>query len=61
MAGLRIYDVNTDAYRDATQADIDQLQAVANAYGRLRNRINEDHAVLQNELKAIRSKAGLPA
>ena len=61
MAGLRIYDVHTDAYRDATQVDLDQLQAVSQAYGRLRDRIAEDHAQLQVELKTIRSKAGLPA
>jgi endonuclease/exonuclease/phosphatase family metal-dependent hydrolase len=61
MAGLRIYSIITDEYRDATQADLDQLQAVERAYGRLRARIDEDHAQLQAELKLIRSKAGEPA
>lgn len=61
MAGLRIYDIHLDDFRDATQVDLDQLQTVANAYGRLRDRIAEDHAALQEELKKIRSKAGVPA
>lgn len=61
MATLRIYDLFHDEYRDATQVDLDMLQATANAYGRLRGRIAEDHEQLQTELKLIRSKAGVPA
>jgi hypothetical protein len=60
MPTLRIYDITTDAYRDATQVDLDQLQTVANAYGRLRDTIAEHHATLMAEVKAIRSKAGVP-
>ncbi len=35
-AGLRIYDVSVDEYRDPTQEDLDQLVAVSQAYGRVR-------------------------
>jgi hypothetical protein len=61
MPTLRIYDIHEDAFRDATQVDLDQLQVVANAYGRLRDTIAEQHAKLQQELREIRSKAGVPA
>jgi predicted transcriptional regulator len=60
MATLRLYDIHIDDYRDATQVDLDQLQEVANAYALLRSRLAEDHAALQERLRAIRSKAGVP-
>jgi predicted transcriptional regulator len=60
MATLRIYDISIDDYRDATQVDLDQLQEVANAYAQLRSRMAEDHAALQDRLRVIRSKAGVP-
>lgn len=61
MATLRIYDVHTDEYRDATQVDLDQMQAVVNAYWRLRASIAQDHEQLQRELREIKSRAGVPA
>lgn len=61
MAGLRIYDVNTDDYRDATQVDLDQLMAVAASRGKIVAFIEQEQARLSVELKLIRSKAGVPA
>lgn len=60
MATLRIYDIQTDDYRDATQVDIDQMAEVVQAYGALRQRLDEDYAALQERLRVIRSKAGVP-
>jgi hypothetical protein len=57
---LRIFDIEAGDYRDATQADLDELQAIRTAYGRIQSRFAEDRAVLVAELKAIRSRAGLP-
>ena len=59
--GLRIYDITIDNFREPTQADIDELAQVAAAYIRLRSLIDQNHAVLQDTLRATRSKAGLPA
>jgi hypothetical protein len=56
----RIYDIEKDEYRDATQADIEMLSAVAKSYGNIRKFVDQEHARLQEELKQIRSRAGLP-
>lgn len=57
---LRYYDVTTDAYRDMTQADADELMAIRTAYGRIQARFLADCGALLEELKAIRSRAGMP-
>lgn len=56
---LRIFDTATSNYRDATQADIDELQAIRTAYGRLQARYGEDRALLVAEIAGIRSRAGM--
>ena len=56
---LRIWDTESALYRDATQADLDELQAIRVAYGRIQARFSEDRAVLVAELTRIRSKAGM--
>ncbi len=58
---LRIYDVHLDAFRDATQADIDILSAVANSRAELRTAFETIDDKLAARLREIRSKAGLPA
>lgn len=58
---LRIYDIVLDNWRDATQADIDKLGAVARAYGQLRAAVETVHAELQADVRRIQSQAGLPA
>lgn len=57
---LRIFDTETADYRDCTQTDIDELMAVRVAYGRLQTRYQEDRAVLLEEIRTIRSRAGKP-
>lgn len=57
---LRYYDVTTDAYRDMTQADADELMAIRTAYGRIQARFSEDRGMLLEELRTIRSRAGMP-
>lgn len=57
---LRIYDISIDAYRDVTQLDLDEYQAVANAYGLIQQAIQTHHAQLRVEIAKIRSRAGAP-
>jgi hypothetical protein len=57
---LRYYDINTNDYRDCTQADLDELLEIRKAYGRIQARFQEDRAQLLVDLKAIRSRAGMP-
>lgn len=38
---LQIYDINIDQYREPTQADLDALQCVVQAYGELRHEIRQ--------------------
>ena len=47
---LRIYDISTDAFRDATQKDISDLSAAANAYGRIRSDMEKTHAKLMADV-----------
>lgn len=53
---LSIYDIGIDATREATQADIDMLMAVSNAYGRLRAAVADTHAELVHTIAGLRSK-----
>lgn len=40
---LRIYDVATDKWRPATQADIDRLWAIVQAWGRAVSEVRRSH------------------
>lgn len=51
---LKIYDVALDATRDATQADLDALVAVSNAYGRIMTSLTEIRGGLAFEMDKIR-------
>lgn len=53
---LRIYDINIDETRDATQDDIDTLMAVNNAYGRLRTAVADVHTEVLAAVKDIKNK-----
>ena len=57
-SGLRIYDIEIDDWRPATQLDLDMLGEVARAYGELRRQVEVTHANLQTRLRTMRSKAG---
>lgn len=57
---LRIWDTASAEYRDVTQADIDELQEIAAAYGRIQTRFTEDRAMLVKTIMAVRSRAGVP-
>lgn len=57
---LMLWDPTTMLLRPATQADLDELQATRAAYGRLLARFQEDRAMLVEEIKAIRSRVGMP-
>lgn len=57
---LQLYDLTLDDYRAPTQADIDQLSAIAAAYGHLRATIEQDFRGLQDVLAKIRSEHGWP-
>ncbi len=39
----RMYDVSLDEFRDVTQVDVDRMEAVAQAYGRLRAAFKAAH------------------
>jgi len=54
---LRIYDIQTDEWREPTQLDIDQMAEVAASYGRLRQAVTEEHAALQERLRKLRMGA----
>jgi hypothetical protein len=54
MAGLKIFDMELGNNRDATQADLDGLQARSNAYGRLRSYVTQIQVDLLDELAEIR-------
>jgi hypothetical protein len=47
------YDMSVDRLRPTTQADVDQLMAVAQSYGLLRTHIAEVHNELQGKLEAL--------
>lgn len=53
---LKIYDVQNDEMREATQADIDALMAVQQAYGKLRTAVAQTHAVLMLDIAEIKRK-----
>jgi hypothetical protein len=54
--GLRIYDIQLDGFRDATQKDLDDLNAVSKAYGKLRGLVAQVHSELVDGLRQIREK-----
>lgn len=53
---LKIYDVQNDEMREATQADIDALMAVQQAYGKLRTAFAQTHQALLIEIAEIKRK-----
>ena len=53
---LTIYDVTIDDTREATQADIDMLTAVQQAYGRLRTAMQQTHAELMMEVGRVKQR-----
>lgn len=54
--GLQLYDVHTDQTREATQEDIEGLQAMANAYGALRAAVADTHARLLTQIEDIKRR-----
>ena len=50
---LRIYDISIDEFRDVTQYDIDQMQTVANSWGKIRLSVDAGVRELE-ELKRSR-------
>ena len=56
---LQIYDVELDKNREATQADIDALQAAANAYAALRRHVAEVHENLMLNVAQLRQRAAV--
>jgi hypothetical protein len=57
---LMVWDATTLERRAATQLDIDELELVRTAYARILARFHEDRAILIEEVKGIRSRAGMP-
>jgi hypothetical protein len=55
-----IWDVAADENRTVTQADVDMLMATAKAYANVRAFIDQEQARFLEEIKSIRSRAGLP-
>jgi hypothetical protein len=53
---LRLYDVHKDEFRDVTQADVDALKAVEQAYGKLRSAVARTHEELLNEVAGIQRR-----
>jgi len=58
--GLRYWDVERAEFREPTQLDLDELMAIRTAYARILARFHEDRALLLEEVKGIRSRAGMP-
>lgn len=57
---LTVWDTTTLEKREATQLDIDELEAVRKRYGLILARFQQDRAELMEEIKGIRSRAGMP-
>ncbi len=57
---LTVWDVERAETREATQNDLDELMAVRSAYGRIQATFAQDRAQLLEDIKAIRSRAGMP-
>ena len=53
---LRLYDVNADEYREVTQADVDALTAVQQAYGKLRTAVAQTQEELLIEIARIKQR-----
>lgn len=53
---LKIYDVHNDEMREATQADIDALMAVQQAYGKLRTAVAQAHTELVIKIEEIKRR-----
>jgi hypothetical protein len=53
---LKIYDIEIDGTREVTQADIDMLTAVQQAYGKLRHAIAQTHVELMAEVERVKRR-----
>lgn len=58
---FRFYDVRTDEMRDLTQHDLDEYQAVYEAYARIRVFFNEEHIRLQGKIAEIDARRSTEA
>lgn len=55
---VQFYDVNQDVMRPITQADVDRLVRIANAYGSLRFSIRQANDVAHHMVTGLYSRAG---
>lgn len=53
---LTLFDIKTDTTREATQADLDALEAMAQAYGSLRTAVADTHARLLTQIEDIKRR-----
>lgn len=54
------WDTTTMERRVATQQDVDELELVRTAYARILARFQEDRQMLIEDVKKLRSRAGMP-
>lgn len=57
---LMTWDTTTMEKRPATQQDIIELEMVRSAYARILARFKEDRETLFQDIKDVRSRAGMP-
>lgn len=57
---ITIWDTTTMERRPATQLDIDELELIRSAYARILARFQEDRGLLIEDVKKLRSRAGMP-
>lgn len=53
---VRFYDIRSDETRDVTQQDVDEMQAVVSAYGRLRQAVAQVHEELRAALDEVKQR-----
>lgn len=53
----QVYDIEIDAYRDVTQADVDAWLQVQDAYTRVKHEVEQTYSDLQKNLLEIRRRA----
>lgn len=58
--GVMVWDTTRMERRVATQQDIDELELIRSAYARILARFQEDRGMLLEDIKKLRSKAGMP-
>lgn len=57
---VMVWDTTRMERRVATQHDIDELELIRSAYARILARFQEDRGLLLEDIKKLRSKAGMP-